>query len=110
MAIAHVKLTEEEMRALEETAREEGRSVPDLIHSGVEPLLRRRARKDGDEILEAPPDEPSGAHPIFRKIGKIDRRALYRPQTPSSGINAIIGRWPGDESEEEILAALEKLS
>ncbi len=108
MAIAHVKLTDEEMKALEETAREEGRSVPDLIHSGVEPLLRRHARRNGDESGEAPPDEPTGSY--LSSFRKLDRRALYRPQTPSSGINAIMGRWPGDESEEEILAALEKLS
>jgi hypothetical protein len=35
---------------------------------------------------------------------------LRRPQGPRSGINAIIGRWPGDESEAEIAAALEELS
>ena len=33
-----------------------------------------------------------------------------RPQTATTGINAIFGRWPGDETEEEILAALEELS
>jgi hypothetical protein len=27
-----------------------------------------------------------------------------------SGLRAIIGRWPGDESEAEIAAALEELS
>jgi hypothetical protein len=32
------------------------------------------------------------------------------PQGPRSGINAIFGRWPGDESDEEIMEALERLS
>ena len=41
---------------------------------------------------------------------EMDRLYLDQPQTPTSGINAIIGRWPGDESEEELLAALEELS
>lgn len=43
-------------------------------------------------------------------IGKLDLKALHVPQGPKSGINAIIGKWPGDESEEEILALLEELS
>jgi len=36
--------------------------------------------------------------------------SLRQPQGPRSGLNAIIGRWPGDESEAEITAALEALS
>jgi hypothetical protein len=31
-------------------------------------------------------------------------------QTRQTGVNAIIGRWPGDETDEEIEAALERLS
>jgi hypothetical protein len=37
------------------------------------------------------------------------RERLQVPQGPDSGINAIFGRWPGDESEEEIIAALKAL-
>jgi hypothetical protein len=43
-------------------------------------------------------------------VRKLDRRALHKLQGPDSGINAIIGRWPGDESDEEIVALLEELS
>jgi hypothetical protein len=43
-------------------------------------------------------------------VGTIDLKALHVPQGPDSGINAIMGKWPGDESEEEILALLEELS
>ena len=43
-------------------------------------------------------------------VGTIDLKALHVPQGPNSGINAIIGKWPGDESEEEVLAMLEELS
>jgi hypothetical protein len=32
------------------------------------------------------------------------------PQTPDSGMSAIYGTWPGDETDEEILKALEELS
>ena len=43
-------------------------------------------------------------------IGKLDRQALHQPQGPDSGFNALIGKWPGSESEEEILALLEEMS
>ena len=36
--------------------------------------------------------------------------SLRQPQGPRSCINAIIGLWPGDESEAELAAALEALS
>jgi hypothetical protein len=31
-----------------------------------------------------------------------------RRQTPATGAGAIYGRWPGDETEEELLAALKE--
>ena len=43
-------------------------------------------------------------------VRKLDLEALHQPQGPTTGINAIIGKWPGDESEEEILALLEEMS
>jgi hypothetical protein len=39
-----------------------------------------------------------------------DPRKLRVPQGPRSGVAAILGQWPGDETEEEFLAALEELS
>lgn len=45
--------------------------------------------------------------PVFRRL---DRRTLHQPQGPRSGINALIGRWPGDESDEEVLELLEEIS
>lgn len=39
----------------------------------------------------------------------LDRQGLRRTQTASTGMNAVYGRWPGDESEEHILAALKEL-
>ena len=35
---------------------------------------------------------------------------LRVPQTPTTGIGAIIGKWPGNETDEEINEALERLS
>jgi hypothetical protein len=40
----------------------------------------------------------------------LDTRALHRVQGPRTGLNALIGEWPGDESEETILALIEELS
>jgi hypothetical protein len=38
----------------------------------------------------------------------LNMSSIKRQQGPSTGINAIFGHWPGDESEEEIIAALER--
>jgi hypothetical protein len=39
---------------------------------------------------------------------RIERHQLHRPQGPRTGLAALIGTWPGDESDEEIFAALEE--
>lgn len=38
------------------------------------------------------------------------RPGIVRRQTADNGLAAVIGKWPGDETEEEIWAALEELS
>ncbi len=43
-------------------------------------------------------------------LAPLDTRSLRSPQDERSGLNAIYGRWPGDESEEELVAALGELS
>ncbi len=53
--------------------------------------------------------------PIFSRMPspprtKFDTSKVRKPQGPKSGISAIIGKWPGDETEEEITAMLEELS
>ena len=45
--------------------------------------------------------------PLF---AELDARDLHRPQGPRSGINAIVGKWPGDETDEEVSALLEEIS
>jgi hypothetical protein len=64
-------------------------------------------REDRPVDTEGYPYQPLLKRPI---VGKLDLDALHQPQGPDSGINAIIGKWPGDESDEEILALLEELS
>ena len=41
---------------------------------------------------------------------KIDMAKLRQRQGPKTGLNAIIGKWPGDETEEEITKLLQELS
>ncbi len=38
------------------------------------------------------------------------RSKLRRPQSVSTGLNSIIGQWPGLETDEELNSALEKIS
>ena len=66
--------------------------------------------------IEADAIDPAGADamvwariptPLFRDL---DSAALRQPQGQRSGVNAIIGRWPGEESDDAIAAALRELS
>lgn len=41
---------------------------------------------------------------------RLDRRALRRAQTTSTGLAAVFGQWPGDESDEEIERYLRDVS
>lgn len=40
----------------------------------------------------------------------MDVRSLRRPQSSTTGINAIFGKWPGDESDEDIDEFLSTIS
>jgi len=61
-----------------------------------------------------PPEEPEDQQPVERRplVGKLDLEALHQPQGPSSGINAIIGKWPFEEGEDEeqFIALIEEIS
>lgn len=39
-----------------------------------------------------------------------DPLRLRRAQTPTTGLGAVFGKWPGNESDDEVFAALEALS
>jgi hypothetical protein len=45
--------------------------------------------------------------PLHRPFNQSDFKV---PQSPDTGMSTIYGTWPGDETEEEILKALEELS
>jgi hypothetical protein len=41
---------------------------------------------------------------------QLDLRETVRQQQHKLGVAALIGKWPGDETEEEIRQALQDLS
>jgi hypothetical protein len=43
-------------------------------------------------------------------LDALDARELRRPQGTKSGLAAIVGQWPGDETDDQVLAALADLS
>ena len=56
----------------------------------------------------------TGADDFFRRIPapaaqRLEKRSLLRPQPENTGAGAIYGGWPGDETEQEILAALKEM-
>ena len=48
---------------------------------------------------------------LIEKSGRVGETLADRvrvPQTPDTGIGAIIGKWPGDETDEEIAETLDE--
>jgi len=58
-----------------------------------------------DDVKHDGPREPRAGEPP-----KLDLQSLRQPQDSDHGVAAVFGRWPGDESSEEIFKALEDLS
>ena len=70
----------------------------------------RLLRIDAERVVPAE-DEPrlwsQAPEPIF---ARLDVTALKKPQGPRSGLAAIIGEWPGDETDEVIGTELNAIS
>lgn len=104
---------------------EEVRGV--LVEGDVDslaPLLNKRVAAEGSAVfrpssgfLRLDADavvSGEGVSALFSRVPTplsraTRRKGFARPQTPSTGVNAFFGRWPGDETEEELLAALDEL-
>jgi hypothetical protein len=77
-----------------------------------------RFRPSGSVLrVEADGIEPASADDVavFSSVptpflDALDPHAPGLPLGPGSGLAAVIGRWPGDETDEQILAALAELS
>jgi hypothetical protein len=59
-------------------------------------------------------EEASAGDSYFSQLPKpapsrTDLRAIHQPHGPNTGLSAIYGKWPGNESEEQLLAALKDL-
>jgi hypothetical protein len=67
-------------------------------------------RIEADSIERGGPEAAVWARVPAPLFHGVDVPALRQPQGLRSGVNAIIGRWPGEETEEEIAAALGELS
>ena len=103
---------------------DDGRTLKGVISSGVAldqlgTLWGRQARVAGvgkfrpsGAVLRVEAETIEGAvgdtslwsvmpRPVFQEL---DPRRLRVPQGPRSGVSAIFGKWPGDESEEEFLS------
>ncbi|MGO9471611.1 MAG: hypothetical protein ACLQIB_07265 [Isosphaeraceae bacterium] len=70
----------------------------------------RLLRIDADEIRDAEGETSLWSRIPAPKTRGLDPSSLRVPQGPRSGVSAIIGRWPGDETDEEIAAWLERNS
>lgn len=97
---------DEQMDAMQELWRKRVLVLGTAVYRASGRLLRidAEAVKPGENeptIFSRMPSPPST---------KIDTSKLRKLQGPKSGISAIIGKWPGDETEEEITAILEELS
>ena len=70
----------------------------------------RLLRIDADRI--EPGDDLPGIWSVIPppRSRKLDAREFLKPQGPASGVSAFFGKWPGDESDEEIAAYLEEIS
>lgn len=98
---------------------------PEEISDRLQQLWRKRVLVLGSSVFRASGnllrveadaiEDGANASPLFSASpvangGRLDVNRLRRPQGPRSGMAAIMGRWPGDESEAEIVAALERIS
>jgi len=70
----------------------------------------RVLRVEADHIEPAGDDFSLWSHEPKPLNQPLDERTLRKPQGPRSGLKAIIGQWPGDESDEEVARALRELS
>ncbi len=63
------------------------------------------------EMITAADSGPSVLSKIPRPLfPSLDHRALHKAQGPRSGVAAIFGQWPGEETDEEVEALLAELS
>lgn len=70
----------------------------------------RLLRIDADEITAGEQESSVFSRIPAPRVRRWDTSSLRVPQGPKSGVAAILGQWPGDETDEEIDAWLEEIS
>ena len=70
----------------------------------------RVLRIEADQLVRAEGDTSVWAVSPRPLLQELDVRSLRQQQGPKSGVAAIFGQWPGDESDEDFAAALRDLS
>ena len=93
-------------------------------------LVRQKFKPHSIRSIALCENDDAILHSILKDIGKkvgIDMEVVVvsedipfneptaqsnsrQPQGPDSGLNAVLGKWPGDETDDEIAAELESLS
>lgn len=81
----------------------------------VSGIARFRASGDVFFVEADSVDASSDSSSVFSRVPKpalraLDVRSLTRSQGPRSGVAAILGSWPGDETEDEARAILDEMS
>jgi hypothetical protein len=70
----------------------------------------RLLRVDTEELASASADDTFFSKMPTPSRRKLDVREIVREKSHKRGLAAIIGKWPGDETDEEIEVALQELS
>ena len=83
-----------------------------MLHDLLGVLQVRIAGRLEAQHIDAAAERVSVCEQVLRPLFEVAEPAgRYRVrQGPNSGIAAIMGKWPGDETDEEIAAILEHLS
>ncbi len=67
-------------------------------------------RIDAEDVALAGDESPLWSRIPESRTKKFDVETLRKPQGPGTGVSAIIGKWPGDETDEEVRAFLDEIS
>ena len=115
-----VNVSPETERKLNELAARNGKAAPDLAGS----LLEEKLRETPPFVPSESDEEPDALTKAIAKLtsrtpeeAEAARARLFAQSRPPQPLPAgktladvISGQWPGDETDEEIEQALEKLS
>lgn len=111
-----ITVSEEMQRKLQDLAQESGLSVADCAHDMLEGNLERLHLYAWQELSAYEKVMARIANRTPEQIAEAQRRALAsaRPACPlppgKTLADMVFGKWPGNETDEEIIAALKELS